>query len=34
MSVEVTSVDMAPSGLMDSTVVVAITTSPACSGRL
>ena len=32
-SVDVTSIDMAPTALIDSTVVVATTTSPACSGR-
>ena len=31
---QVVIVDMAPSALIDSTVVVATTTSPACSGRL
>ena len=33
MSVDVTSIDIAPTDLIDSIVVVATTTSPACSGR-
>ena len=33
MSVDVTIIDIAPTALIDSIVVVATTTSPACSGR-